>query len=136
MGPGAEVGEVALLIEGDHRVLGEVVDQLHLVGLVHLLHQLQRLRPGQFKALQLLLGLADPAHFRLDGLEVIGGKDVLTVHVVVEPVVDGGADGKLCARVQVLNGLRHDVAAGVVVGVAVFGVLPAEFKVFAHSLSS
>ena len=59
MGAGAQVGELPLLVEGDGGVLRQVVDELHLVGLLPLLHELHRLGPGQFEPLQLQLLLAD-----------------------------------------------------------------------------
>ena len=132
MGPGAQVGEVPLLIEGDHRVLVQIVDELHLVGLVHALHKGAGLRPGQLEALQLDLLLADLAHLRLDGGKIVGDKDVVAVDVVVKALVDGRADGKLGARIQPLYGLGHDVAAGVVVLLPVLGIFPAEFIILRH----
>ena len=62
VGTGAQVGELALLVEGDVRVLRQVVDELHLVGLLLLLHELDGLFPGQLEALQLQLLLADLPH--------------------------------------------------------------------------
>ena len=46
MGTGAQVGELALLIEGDVGVLGQILDQLYLKGLRLLLHELDGLSPG------------------------------------------------------------------------------------------
>lgn len=47
MRPGAQVGKAVLAVEGDDAVLGKVVDQLDLVGLV--LDKLQRLGAGSSK---------------------------------------------------------------------------------------
>ena len=46
VGAGAQVGELPLLVEGDGGVLRQVVDELHLVGLLPLLHELHRLGRG------------------------------------------------------------------------------------------
>ena len=119
VGAGAEVHELPLLVEGDHRVLGQVVDELHLVGLALLLHVGDGLLAGQLKALQLQLLLADFPHFHLQLLHLGLSEGLGGVEVVVEAVVDGGADGQLYLRVQALHGLGQDVGAGVPIGLAV-----------------
>ena len=116
VGTGAQVGELALLIEGDVGVLGQVVDQLHLEGLALLLHELDGLLPGQLKPLQLQLLLADLPHLGLDLLQVLGGEGEGGVHVVVPALVDGGADGQLHLGPQALDRLGHHMGAGVPVG--------------------
>ena len=131
MGAGAQVHELTLLIEGDVRVLRQIVDQLHLVRLVLFLHIGDGLRPGQLKALQLQLLLADLAHLALDLLHDLRGEGEGRVHIIVKAVVDGRADGQLHLRVQALHGLGQDVGAGVPIGTAVFFVLKAEL-VFIH----
>ena len=70
MGSGAEVGKIALLVEGNHGVLGKVVDQLHFVRLGLVLHELDCFGTGQFKAFQLQLFLADFAHFGFQLLQL------------------------------------------------------------------
>ncbi len=49
MGAGAQIGELALLVEGDVGVLRQIMDQLHLVGLALLLHELEGLFRGSSK---------------------------------------------------------------------------------------
>ena len=132
VGAGAEVGELALLVEGDVGVLREVVDELHLVGLLLLLHELHRLLTGQLKALQLQLLLADLPHLRLQGLQVLGGEGTGGIEVIVEAVVDAGADGQLHLRVQALHGLGQDVGAGVPVGLPVLGIFKGVQVLVAH----
>ena len=138
MGTGAQVHELSLLIEGDVGVGGQVVDQLHLVGLFLLLHELDGLGAGQLEALQLQLLLADLPHLCLDLRQVVGGKGKGRVQIVIKAVVDAGADGQLHLRVQALDGLGQDVGAGVPVGLAVLFVFKRKFLVFlvdfAHSL--
>ena len=123
MGAGAEVHKLPLLVEGDHRVLGQVVDELHLVGLPLLLHEGDGLHPGQLEALQLQLLLADLPHLGLQLLQLGLGKGLGGVEVVVEAVVDAGPDGQLHLRVQALHGLGQHMGAGVPVGLAIALVL-------------
>ena len=123
MGSGAEVGELPLLVEADGGFLGKIVDQLHLVELTLFLHELHGLSPGQLKALQLQLLLADLAHLTFDLLHDLRGKGERGVHVVVKALVDGGSDGQLHLGVQALDGLGQHVGAGVPVGLAVGLVL-------------
>ena len=120
MGTGAQVGELALLIERNVGILRQIVDQLHLVGLALLLHELQRPRRGAAQTLQLQLFLADLPHFGLDFLQVLGGEGLLGVQIIIETVVDGGADSQLRLGPQALDGLGHHMGAGVPIGLAVF----------------
>ena len=136
MGAGAQVGELALGVEGDGGVGGKVVDELHLIGLLLLLHKLHSLRPGQLKPLQLQLLLADLAHLALDLLHDLRREGEGRVHIIVESLVDGGADGQLHLGIEALDGLGQHVGAGMPVGMAVFGIFKAEFVLdfFGHGL--
>ena len=137
MGAGAQVGELPLPVEGDGLALGEIVDELYLEGLALLLHERQRLGPGQLKPLQLQLFLADFAHLPLDLLQVLGGEGKGRVHVVVPALVDGGADGQAHLRPQALHRLGHHVGAGVPVGFFVRFVFEGILVVFfGHNDSS
>ena len=135
MGAGAQVGELALLVEGDVGIGGQILDQLHLVGLALLLHELDGLFPGQLKPLQLQLLLADLAHLALDLLHDLGGKGEGRVHIVIEAFLDRGADGQLHLRVQTLDGLSQNMGAGVPIGLAVLGIFKAVLVVhfFGHA---
>ena len=130
VGAGAQVRELTLLIEGDDGILRQVVDQLDLVGLFLFLHELNGLGAGQLEALQLQLLLADLPHLGLDLGHVLRSKGKGCVHIVVPALLDGGADGQLHLGPQALDGLRHDVRAGVPVGLAVFLIFKAEFLDF------
>ena len=70
----AQVHKLALLIKRDVGVGGQVVNKLHLVGLVLLLHKGNGLGPGQLEALQLQLFLADLAHLRLQSVQMLLGE--------------------------------------------------------------
>ena len=127
MGTGAQVGEVALLVEGDVGVLRQVLDELHLVGLLLLLHELDGLLTGQLKALQLQFLLADLAHLSLQGGQILGGEGAGGVKVIVEPVLNAGADGQLHLGVQPLHGLSQHVGAGMPIGLSVLGIFKGKF---------
>ena len=132
VGAGAQVGKLTLLVEGDVGVLRQVVDQLHLVGLLLLLHELDGLGAGQLEALQLQLLLADLPHLCLDLRQVIGGKGKGCVQIVVKAVVDAGADGQLHLRPQALHRLRQNVGAGMPVRLAVLLVFKRVDVFLAH----
>ena len=132
MGAGAQVGKLTLLVEADDRILRQVVDQLHLVGLLLLLHILDGFLAGQLEALQLQLLLADLPHLRLDLHQVVGGKGKGCVQIVVKAVVDAGADGQLHLRPQPLHGLRQNVGTGVPVRLAVLLVFKRVDVFLAH----
>ena len=61
----AEVGELALRVERDVRIFGQIVDQLDLIRLVLFLHIFDGFLTRQLKALELQLFLADLAHLGL-----------------------------------------------------------------------
>ena len=123
MRAGAEVGELALLIEAYDGVLGQVLYELDLVGLVLIGHELDGLGARQLEALYGQLLLAYLAHLGLYLLEHLGGEGDVGVDVVVEAVLDSGAYRQLALGIQALHRLGEDVARGVAVGVAVFPVL-------------
>src|SRR5437764_2040231 len=109
MRPPAEVGEVALRVEGDVAVGG--IDELDLVGLVLGLEAAPRLLARYLLAIP-LAPLGDlPQQLGLDPLE-IGVRDRLReVEGVVEAVVGGGGDRGLGTR-----GVGADVVGGEVWG--------------------
>ena len=132
MGAGAQVDELALTVEGDVSVGRQVVDELHLVGLFLLLHELQGFLTGQLEALQLQLFLADLPHFGLDLLQIAGGEGKGRVQIVVKAVVNAGADGQLHLGVQALHGLGQNVGAGMPIGLAVGFIFKGVDVFFAH----
>ena len=126
VGAGAQVHELALLVEADGRVLGEIVDELHLVGLPLPLHEGDGLRPRELEPLQLQILPLDLLHGLLDLLEVVGGEVEGGVEVIVEPLLGGGADGQLHLGPQALDGLGQDVGSRMSIGPAAVGVLKGE----------
>ena len=113
VGSGAEVHELALLVEADGGVLREVLHEHDLVVLAPSLEVVDGLLPGQGVGLDLEVLLDDLLHLGLERVEVLGGEPSLPVEVVVEPVVDGGADGQLGAGEQPEHGLCQHVCCRV-----------------------
>ena len=132
MGACAQVHELALLIKRDVRVRRQVVDQLHFIGLVLLLHIGNGLLTGQLKALQLQLFLADLAHLRLQSVQMLLREVEGSVKVVVKAALDAGADGQLHLGIQPLHGLRQHMGAGVPIRPAVVLVFKGVDVFFAH----
>jgi hypothetical protein len=95
----------------DALVADEVLDQLDLVVLALLLEALDGFVHRHIGALELLVGADVLAHLLLDALEVVLGElgAVGEVEVVVEAVVDRGADGDLHAGVELHDGGGEDV---------------------------
>ena len=123
MGAGAQVHKLALLVEADDGVLGEVADELHLIGLALLLHEGDGFRTGQLKPLQLQILPLDLLHGFFDLLKVVGGEIEGGIEIVVEPVLGGGTDGQLHLGPEALDGLGQDMGSGVPIGPAAVGVL-------------
>jgi len=110
----AQVGEVSLGVEA-HRpdIGGQVLDQLHLVGLALLFEKLDRLFAADLTAREGLVLCGDLGHPLLYLFQVLGREGGLAVEIVVEAVLDGGADRDLDVREQLLDRFGHDVGNAV-----------------------
>ena len=106
----AQVNKITLLVEGDRRIFGKVVYKLNLVGLILLFHKLKSLVAGKCELLQLLVLLNYLLHLTLDLGKICRCKLYLRVDVIVEAVVNGGTDGKLCLGIKSLYCLCKHVA--------------------------
>ena len=89
----AKVGKFTLAVEADNSILGELFDQLNLVGLVLFLHQRDRLCTGQLEALDLKIFFYDLFHLALNRFERICAKRNLGVDVIIVAVVDSRTNG-------------------------------------------
>ena len=105
----AEVEPSALAVDRDGFALGQVADDLRLVGLALPLEMPDRVLPAPLLADERLVAGDDLAHPRLDPLEIVGGERRVAGEVVVEAVLDRRPDRHLGARVELLHRLRHDV---------------------------
>ena len=114
VGPDAHVDVLALLVEAELGLVGQVGHVLDLVVLAALLHQLDGLAAGQDEGLDGKVFLADLLHLFFNAGQVLVGQlGVAQVHVVVEAVLGGGAKGKVRLGEQPLECLRHDVGGRV-----------------------
>ena len=114
VGADTHINIVALLVEADDGILGQVADVLLLILGVTLLHQLDGLVSGQDEGLDGQVCLDDLLHFLLDFQKVLVGElSVAEVHIVVEALFGSGAVGKVRIGIQMLDGLGHDVGGGV-----------------------
>ena len=127
---GAEVGELALLVEADDGILRQVVDELDLERLFLFFHKLDGLGARELKALELELFLADFAHLGFDFGEILRREGERSEHIVVETVVDARADGELHLGPEALDGLRQHMGAGVPIGLAVLGIFKRKLVFF------
>jgi len=111
---GAEVDELAVLVEGDGLARRDVAEAADLVGvLAALAEQFLGLLAGALEALELLVLLGDAAHLFLDLHEVLGRERMVEVEVVVEAVVRGRPDVELRLREQAEHGRAEHVGGGV-----------------------
>ena len=114
VGPDAHVDVLALLVEAELGLVGQVGHVLDLVVLAALLHQLDGLVAGQDEGLDGKVFLADLLHLFFNAGQILVGQlGVAQVHIVVEAVLGGGAKGKVRLGEQPLDGLRHDVGGRV-----------------------
>ncbi len=111
----AEVDEVPLRVQR-HRGGVEALEDLDLEALAALPEERDGLRARHLPALEPQVGLGDRAHLVLDPREVLRRERLRFEEVVVEAVLDGGADGDLHLGKQTLHRLGHDVRGGVTEG--------------------
>jgi len=123
MGSPAEVVEVPLGIPRDDLVLGNIRHQLHLEVFPHRLEPGHRIIAEQFLADHGKILSTDPPHFGLDGLQVFGREEFFDQEIVVEPVLDHGADTHPGRREQVLHSLRQQMGRGMADHLQTFGIL-------------
>ena len=111
---GAQIGEIALLIEGDRlTVSGVFLAQFHLVRLIHLFQLCHSLFRRQIELFQLFVCLDDLLHLSLDLGQFLLAERMLYVKIIIETGVDRRTDCQLCLRIQMLDCLRQHVRCGV-----------------------
>ena len=94
----------------------------------------QGIRLGYLYAAEIFLAAGQLQHLGFDGLE-IGVRERTAVHIdiVVETILDGGADTELHPREQGLEGFGHEVGRAVpehFLGFVIFPFEEADFAVF------
>ena len=113
----AQVLPGALVIDAD--VLGrrQVADDLGLVAFAHGLETGDGLVARQHLAADLLVTVDDLGHPLFDPGEVVGREGLVAGEIVIEAVLDCGADRDLGSGEQLLHGLGHHMAGVVAQGV-------------------
>ena len=103
----AEVEPFALAVDFQVLVFGDRVNQLDLEALAMRREKVLSLgaRPHLFR--EGLVRSHDGAHPLLDLGEVVRGEALFAVEVVIEAVLDHGADGDLRAGIKILHRLGH-----------------------------
>ena len=110
----AEVDEAVLLVERDLLALGQRLGDLDLVRLALRREARHGVLARRHDALVgVRAALEDRAHLVLDAREIGLAGRLGEVEVVVEAVLDRGADRDLGAGPEVLHGLGHQVRGGV-----------------------
>ena len=113
MGTDAHVDVVALLVEGNASVVGQVADVLDLVLLVALFHELDSLFARKLERRELQVLFHDLLHFGFNrGKVFLADFLVAQIDIVVEAVVGRGAIGEVGLGIEAFDGLRHDVRRG------------------------
>ena len=123
VGPGAEVDEVAVGVEGNFLALGDAVEDIELElagrgavgkrGETPGVAELDRFVTRDGGANEGLVGLDDSFHLGLDTLEVGGANAVREIDVVVEAAFDGRTGGKLRLGPELEQGGGQHVRSGV-----------------------
>ena len=121
-GPPAEVDELALAVDRDLLVVGEVADDLGLVVLADRIEEPDRVVALPDLAGDGLVAGDDLAHARLHRLEIGRREGLVAGEVVVEAVLDGRPDGDLDVRVELLRGLGEGMGGVVADEFEDFGV--------------
>lgn len=95
MGAGAEIGKIALLIEGNDGILRQILYQLYLIAFSSFLKHFDGGLTADLFADQRNILLYDPFHFLLDIPQVGVSEALLHIDIVVEAVFNRRTDGQL-----------------------------------------
>ena len=119
----AQVREVTLAIERNDFARGNFADDFSLVVFADALKVINGFVARQRVALKRDVLLHEFLHARFDLFEIFGRKSAFELEVVVEAVFDGRSDRHLGRRIQLFNGLSHQVRSRVADQLESFGVL-------------
>lgn len=127
MRAGAQLREFPLFVEGNRlALLRMLADELHLIGFVFLLHNLNRIIRRKLKPLQRQRFLHDFFHFGFNFGERLRGERLFRVEIVVKAVVNCRADRELRLWIQPLDRLRHNMGGRVPEGALALRIVKGE----------
>ncbi len=107
-----QIDEIGLPVQRNRLVRGDVGDDLRLVFLAHGAEESDRLAARHHRALHRNILGGQFLHPRLDALQVLGGEGPLESEVVIKTVFDHRADGDLGTGIELLDGVRQQMRAG------------------------
>ena len=110
----AQINKIPLFIEGNLRILRQIINQLHLVRFLLLLHHLNCLRARHGKAGEFRTLLDNFLHLRLKLIKCLAVK-WRAVKIIVKPIVNRRSNRKFCLRVKALYCLRQYMGSRVAV---------------------
>ena len=112
VGSDAHINVLALLVEAELGLIGQVVHMLQLIVLLALGHQLHSFIARQDERLDGKVFLADLLHFLFNvGKVFIAQFGIAQVNIIEKAVFGSGAKGKVGLRIQALDGLCHNVGS-------------------------
>ena len=112
VGSDAHINVLALLVEAELGLIGQVVHMLQLIVFLALGHQLHSFIARQDERLDGKVFLADLLHFLFNvGKVFIAQFGIAQVNIIEKAVFGSGAKGKVGLRIQALDGLCHNVGS-------------------------
>ena len=110
-------------VERNDAVLGQIVDEFHLIGFTFFLHIFDSFFARFHRADKRQIFLDDLFHLGFQLFEHICRKGNFGIKIVVKAVVNGRADGKFCVRIQTLDRLGQHMGGRVTVNFSAVLVL-------------
>ena len=119
----AKIGEIALLIERNHAVLGKVFDELNFIRLFVLFHQSDCLFSRKLESFDCEIGFDYLLHFFLDFGKIVYRDRRFEIYIIIKSRVDRRTDRKRTCGVNRFDCLRENVRTGVTINIESFGIL-------------
>ena len=123
-GPRQRSMKLALLIEA-HLLLGDLLQEFHLVGFALALKIVDRLLPAHVVPAEGQILGGQLGHVGFNFRQVLRGKGLGHVKVIIKARFDGRADGHLDPGKQVPHRLGHQVGGGVAHDLQTLGTVQA-----------
>src|SRR6056297_1491534 len=108
----AKIHPIRHAIEGNLRILRQIVYQFNLVFFAFFFHEFYGFRSWQFEPFKLLVLFDYLHHFIFNFLEILSNKNMVRFKVIIETILYGGSYCKHCSRIKILNSLCQYVRSG------------------------